>query len=1041
MQTPTLFVLLILTPVLAFTQIKSPVEQTPRFIFNHEFAPKRHTISEGLPTNSINCFVVDDDHFLWMGTDKGISRFDRFNFVSHAILKEGANQKMPTGVNSLVKSADGTIWVCHNNGICRFNPRNFDLKNYRIQAPKNHPSETLKVFRLLENETGEVYATTNKGFAIFNKQTESFIVQEMDMISFKGPPYNNTAFGKILEDKQLNGIWFTTLRHISFYDYSSKSYYSSLNNPKNWAIFNLNVGSLEITEILKDSHNKLWFSVRFRPILYCFDPQLNQIFQYQLDKDIPALSMMPQANKLYQLDERHLMCCLGRGTILLFDMIEKSFNEVNHRVEGNIKVPFGATVNDILINTDNNMYLATNTGLYLVEDRSYVLEEIPIANPVHIGAFTDLYIDNIANIWLRSNCHLLQKYDNITKKISIIPIKHNKNVPDLNYHIYPAKNNNFYTNTTTGTVLIETETDKFSRLSPQNGRFLDKTKIHGQYKDSLYFLYHRGSEVLFQYDVSRNYIDTLSIRKWREVALHSTFMDSKQRIWFGLVEYEGMEMFDPQKNELLKMKSHNKFGYLFNGPRYGWCMEDDKGNLLVASEDAGVLVIDPEINIIQHIDKARGLKTNNILRVSKINPNHLLIVSPSDFMLYDWGQNLPVLGKYRAFFEQTENRSYACAHNDLLYAASIDRIFIFDLKKILNEPYLNDRPFVSAILVDNKLLPPVQIHSGFQLKPGSYEIEFHIANHLNNTYSGQNWLYRLNGNADEWKQLDPSKKLVVNNLSQGHYSLELKVLDPFRKTEIEQAESIVRFEVLPFWYNTWWFRTMYILLAFSVLWQINRQSTLRKLAKQKADIEKQLALERERERIARDIHDDLGSGISAIHLLSNFSKNKIKDPEIQVEFAKIAASSAKLNRNIREIIWTINTAEDTLPSLAYFLRRYCAEFHENTGILTNFTDSNDLPETKISGELRRNLFLCVKETLNNVGKYANASEVRVSMTATNQKITIIIVDDGIGFNVDYALQKGGNGLKNILNRMEQIGGIANFESRQGNTEVRLEVIT
>jgi len=187
------------------------------------------------------------------------------------------------------------------------------------------------------------------------------------------------------------------------------------------------------------------------------------------------------------------------------------------------------------------------------------------------------------------------------------------------------------------------------------------------------------------------------------------------------------------------------------------------------------------------------------------------------------------------------------------------------------------------------------------------------------------------------------------------------------------------------------------------------------------------------------MHDDLGSGLSAIHLLSNFAKDKANDPAIRSEMEKIAASSANLNQNIREIIWTVNSADDTLPSLSHFLRRYCADFQENTGLAVQFEAPFLLPETTLSGEVRRNLFLCVKEALNNAAKFAKVSKVDVKLASNDSRVSIIVQDDGSGFDVENALNNGGNGLKNMQHRMREIGGIAMIKSQNGATELRFEV--
>lgn len=223
-------------------------------------------------------------------------------------------------------------------------------------------------------------------------------------------------------------------------------------------------------------------------------------------------------------------------------------------------------------------------------------------------------------------------------------------------------------------------------------------------------------------------------------------------------------------------------------------------------------------------------------------------------------------------------------------------------------------------------------------------------------------------------------------------------------------------------------------------WWFVQQRTLRLLQQQRAEIEKHEALERERSRIARDMHDDLGSGLSAIHLLSNFAKNRVDDPAIKAEMEKIAAPSAALNQNIREIIWTVNSADDSLASLVHFLRRYCNDFSEASQMECRLPGREIIPEISLSGEQRRNLFLCVKEALNNIAKHAKSTRMDVEITIFKvSKLEIVITDDGQGFDLEAALKRGGNGLRNIQKRMEDIGGQAHFSSSSSGAMLRLEM--
>jgi two-component system, NarL family, sensor histidine kinase DesK len=206
---------------------------------------------------------------------------------------------------------------------------------------------------------------------------------------------------------------------------------------------------------------------------------------------------------------------------------------------------------------------------------------------------------------------------------------------------------------------------------------------------------------------------------------------------------------------------------------------------------------------------------------------------------------------------------------------------------------------------------------------------------------------------------------------------------------------------------------------------------LKKAQAQLIQIETQQALNQERSRIARDMHDDISSGLSAINLLANYIQNTPLSKNIETEIKHIAQSSTDINQRIREIIWSVSSDADNLTSLADFIKRYVADFSEMHHIPCNFQANEPFPDVKLSSDSRRNLFLCVKEALNNAAKYANATLVEVSITYERGELILSVKDNGQGFNIENALKNGGNGLKNIKERMKQIGGEAIFVNERG----------
>jgi signal transduction histidine kinase len=210
-----------------------------------------------------------------------------------------------------------------------------------------------------------------------------------------------------------------------------------------------------------------------------------------------------------------------------------------------------------------------------------------------------------------------------------------------------------------------------------------------------------------------------------------------------------------------------------------------------------------------------------------------------------------------------------------------------------------------------------------------------------------------------------------------------------------------------------------------------------KIENERKELEKQMAVmqahQEERERISADIHDELGSGMTTIRLMSEIAKNKMKG-EIPVEIEKISGSANEVLNKMNAIIWSMNSSNDTLDSLVSYIRSYATEFFDGTHINCNISTPEKVSTIEINGDKRRNIFLCVKESLNNIIKHAAATEVNISME-TNHHFVIIIKDNGIGIQ-EEKISRFGNGLKNIARRMRTIGGEYTIKNI-GGTETKL----
>lgn len=205
---------------------------------------------------------------------------------------------------------------------------------------------------------------------------------------------------------------------------------------------------------------------------------------------------------------------------------------------------------------------------------------------------------------------------------------------------------------------------------------------------------------------------------------------------------------------------------------------------------------------------------------------------------------------------------------------------------------------------------------------------------------------------------------------------------------------------------------------------------------QMKEYEKEIAVykaqQQERQRISADMHDELGSGMTAIRLMSEIARNKMKD-QTPVEIDKISHSADEVLNKMNAIIWSMNSGNDTLDNLVSYIRAYAIEYFEYTPIACRIQVPEEVPALELSGDRRRNLFLCVKETLNNALKHSQASEILISFRVTDG-LVISIHDNGKGIDLEK-LRQFGNGLKNISKRMTGIGGTYQIGNENGTLTV------
>ncbi|HTR80465.1 MAG TPA: two-component regulator propeller domain-containing protein [Bacteroidota bacterium] len=337
-----------------------------------------------------------------------------------------------------------------------------------------------------------------------------------------------------------------------------------------------------------------------------------------------------------------------------------------------------------------------------------------------------------------------------------------------------------------------------------------------------------------------------------------------------------------------------------------------------------------------------------------------------------------------------------------------------------NRPMINTTAppvVIEEVNVDGVTLP---VQKALEFHQPVNDITFHFAALSYRIPSRIHYRYELDGLRSEWIDAGSQDNVTFSNLSPGDYTFN--VIASNDDNVWNAAGAAVSFVQPPYFWQTWWF---YGIVGFSVLGifaGIVRYYDFRKVKRRMEALERQHSLDRERARISQDMHDEVGSTLTRIAILGELAQRSLdRREETATQLQKISDMSRQVIDNLGEIVWALNPKNDTLDSLVAYTRQYAAEYLEITPLRTVLEFSDDIPQSPISAETRRNIFLTVKEAIHNIVKHAAATEVSIHCITDRETLRVTIKDNGKGFVIDSA-GRFGNGLAGMRKRIEDIGG-------------------
>ena len=298
--------------------------------------------------------------------------------------------------------------------------------------------------------------------------------------------------------------------------------------------------------------------------------------------------------------------------------------------------------------------------------------------------------------------------------------------------------------------------------------------------------------------------------------------------------------------------------------------------------------------------------------------------------------------------------------------------------------------------------------------------------------------HKLEGFDTDWVDAGVKRVASYSQLSPGKY--QFRVMAGGGDGIWHETAAPLVLQIVPHWWESWWFRiglgaTGLMAVGFTI-----RMIERRKLHAQLERIQRQQAISEERARIARDIHDDMGSRLTAISLLGALALRESSPAKtVREDVSRMMEKTNELVSTLDEIVWAVNPKNDSLSQLATYLCQFTKEFLETAGIACRLDVAPELPAQNLRSEVRHNVFLATREALNNAVKHAGTTKIWLRLKLEARGFVIEVADDGKGFSPE-ACAEAGDGLRNMTHRMTEIGGQFEIHSvpSQGTT-VRLRL--
>lgn len=945
-------------------------------------------------------------------------------------------------VQAITQTQDGYLWIGTREGLARFDGMNFE----RVEILPGRPS--ISISALHQSRNGDLWIGTDR-FGLF----------KLSAAGIQRFPKPGGQYGYDVREMLVAGddnIWITSSGEV----------------------FNLTNGSLSfqtklhryLQGICMDDHGAVWTAgndlVRLNG-----EPHTNQT---------PHMAPLSSAARCIYFDDTEKSFWLGDEETLV------KINGATTKVYQNQIHPSGY-IGTILRASTGQLWVGTYLGLSRLIDGKLVDQSQPNAPQYRIYS---IFEDREHNIWVGSEEGLSRLTPKVFKTVTKNDgLKVNTVVSvcaasDGSVWISPwggglnhwVDGNMILLNRTNGLssnyiMALAEGHDGSLWAGADNGGALNQIKndqitVYGQ-KDGFVMSPATATTALFEDERGVLWIGSRDLLQWWDGKSFRRFStsdglshpkinaicgDGHGVVWIGteggLTRWKAGKFEDlAAKNSLLKIPILSLY-------------EDLDGRLWIGTKGSGLLELkDDEIH---EFTTAQELFSDAIYAILEDNHNNLWLNSSRGIFRIDKQQFEEVINGRQS---KLISISYGKA-DGILSSGQYQEVTQPSACKSL-DGRLWFRTTQGVTVVDpnhlniNTVVPPVVIQQvvadghpvggpallsaldHITIPPGRGELEVHY-NALSFCAPEKcQFRYKLEGSDLHWVDAGMRRVAYYNNLRPGRYRFEVMACN--NDGIWGPANASVSLNLKPHFWQTWWFISFLIVSTLGTISTLVRYVTKQRMQRKFEVLARQNAVEKERTRIARDMHDELGAKLTKISFLGNTARmHSSNSPETNEQIGKMTEAARELILSLDQIVWVVDPANDSLENLANYICRYASEFTANSSVQCKFKIPLKLPPCSLSTDVRHNLFLTVKEAMNNALKHSDATEIVIAISATTEELRIAICDNGRGLAPDDdALQKPkrmGRGLANMRERLKSIQGDFSATSRPGlGTEISLTI--